>query len=417
MRPSAAAAGGAPGGDEPDEADEPDEGDELDELDVGWLHAKPGVKWARYGAEVLPAWVADMDFPVPPVVRRALVAAVEGGDLGYPSWHGGTPLRAAFAERMVERYRWAADPAKVRELTDVVQGFQLSLHLASSPGDAVALQTPAYPPFLASITEMGRRLVAVPMEDTAGGWRFDPDRAEAAIAGAGCKVLVVVNPHNPTGRVLDRGELEALAGIAERHDLVVVTDEIHAELAFPPARHVPFASLGPEAARRTITLTSATKAFNLAGIRCALAHVGPDAVRAAWDGAPSHLYGQPGNLSVLATLAAWRDGGPWAGAVLGRLRARRDEVVARLAAEAPAARLHPPEGTYLAWIDLSAYGLGDDPAAAVLAAGRVALGHGPDFGPGGQGFARLNFATSPAVLSGVLDRLVGALAGRDGPGR
>lgn len=387
--------------------------EELDELDLEWLHAKPGVKWHRYGPDVLPAWVADMDFPTPPAVRAALVAAVEGGDLGYPAWHGGTPLRAAFAERMAARYGWEADPARVRELTDVIQGLQLVLHLASAPGDGVALHTPAYPPFLSSITEMGRRLVALPMEDTAEGWRFDAERAEAAIVAAHCRVLVLVNPHNPTGRVLARSELEALAEIAERHDLVVVSDEIHAELAMAPASHVPFASLGEDAASRTVTLTSATKAFNLAGIRCALAHVGPDAVLAARDREPSNLYGQPSNLSVVATLAAWREGGPWAGEVAARLSANRELLVRRLAGELPSVRLHPPEGTYLAWLDLRAFDLGDDPAVPLLATARVALGHGPDFGPGGAGFARCNFATSSAVLGEILDRLVGALEPRD----
>lgn len=390
---------------------------ELDRLDRAWLRARPGVKWQRYGPDVLPAWVADMDFPAPGVVREALRAVVEGGDLGYPAWHDGTPLRAAFAERMAALHGWEVDPARVRELTDVIQGLQLSLQLASVPGDPVAIHTPAYPPFLASITQMGRRLVPLPMEDTPEGWRCDPERAEAAVAAAGCRILVLVNPHNPTGRVLGRAELEALAGIVERHDLLVVTDEIHAELALPPARHVPFASLGPELARRTITLTSATKAFNLAGIRCAVAHVGPDDVLAARDDAPSNLYGQPSTLSVVATLAAWRDGGPWAEEVRAYLGENRELLVARLADALPAVRLHPPEGTYLAWLDLRAFGLGDDPAARLLETARVALGHGPEFGPGGAGFARCNFATSKAVLGEILDRLVAGLAspGPSGP--
>lgn len=385
-------------------------GDDFDALDEDWLRRKPGIKWQRFGEGVLPAWVADMDFPVPAVVRQALVDVVDGGDLGYPDWRGGSPLREAFASRMAVRYGWEPDPGRVRELTDIIQGLQLSLHLASAPGDGVAIHTPSYPPFLSSIEAMGRRLVPLPMEDTPAGWRFDAERAESAIADARCRVLVLVNPHNPTGRVFRREELVALAEIADRHDLVVVADEVHAELAYPPHAHLPFAGIGPEVARRTITLTSATKAFNLAGIRCAVAHLGPDEVVAARNAAPSELFGQPSNLSVAATLAAWRDGGPWAASVLDYLRRNRDALAAGLAARLPAVGHHPPEGTYLAWLDVRALGLGPDPAARVLEQAKVAVGRGRDFGPGAEGFVRVNFATSRALLSELLDRLAGAFS-------
>ena len=204
--------------------------------------------------------------------------------------------------------------------------------------------------------------------------------------------------------------LERQAEIAERHDLVVVADEVHAELAFPPHVHVPFAGIGPAAARRTITLTSATKAFNLAGIRCAVAHLGPDDVLAAREAAPAELFGQPSNLSVAATLAAWQHGGPWAASVLDYLRHNRDALAAGLAGRLPAVGHHPPEGTYLAWLDVRPLGLGPDPAARVLEWAKVAVGRGRDFGPGGEGFVRVNFATSRALLSEILDRLSGAFA-------
>lgn len=382
--------------------------EQFDALDEEWLRHKPGIKWRRFGEGVLPAWVADMDFPIPPVVREALVEVVEGGDLGYPDWRGGSPLREAFAARMAARYGWEPDPGRVRELTDIIQGLQLSLHLASAPGDAVAIHTPSYPPFLSSIEAMGRRLVPLPMEDTPAGWRFDAARAEAAIAEARCRVLVLVNPHNPTGRVFTREELVALAEIAERHDLVVVSDEVHAELAFSPQVHVPFAGIDSAVARRTITLTSATKAFNLAGIRCAVAHLGPDEVLAAREAAPSELFGQPSNLSVAATLAAWQRGGPWAAAVLEYLQANRDVLAEGIAAGLPSVGHHRPEGTYLAWLDVRPLDLGPDPAARVLERAKVAVGRGRDFGPGGEGFIRVNFATSRPLLSEILARLTGA---------
>jgi cystathionine beta-lyase len=384
--------------------------EELDVLDETWLAAKPGIKWRRYGPGVIAAWVADMDFAIPSVVRKALEEVLDVGDLGYPDWRGGSPLREAFAVRMATRYGWEPDPGRVRELTDVIQGLQVSLHLATAPGDAIAIHTPTYPPFLASIASMGRRLVPIPFEDTTGGWRFDASRAEAAIAGAGCTMLVLVNPHNPTGRVLEREELAQLWEIAERHDLLVVADEVHAELTYPPHSHVPFAALGQGAAKRTITLTSATKAFNLAGIRCALAHVGPQKVLSAWDEAPFALFGHASNLSVAATVAAWRDGDAWAKTVLSYLQGNRDAFHAGLSAHLPAIGHHRPEGTYLSWLDLGRLGLGPDPAGEVLERARVAVGRGSDFGPGGEGFIRVNFATSRALVEAIVSRLAGAFS-------
>ncbi|MFE2415776.1 MalY/PatB family protein [Streptomyces hokutonensis] len=258
----------------------------FDDLDRDRLRARSSVKWHRPAPDVLPAWVADMDFPVPPAVTDALRAAVERRDLGYPDWPDGSPLRTAFARRMADRYGWTAHADRVREQTDLIQCLQLVLHLATGPGDAVAIQTPNYPPFLATLTTMGRVAVPVPMEDTDEGWRMDFAALDAAVERSGCKVLVLVNPHNPTGRVLTRAELEETAAIARRHDLLVVSDEIHAELVHAPHRHIPFASLSPDAARRTVTLTSATKSFNLAAIRCAVTHYGPDRLLALRDAHP-----------------------------------------------------------------------------------------------------------------------------------
>ena len=199
----------------------------FDDLDRDWLRARGSVKWHRPGPDVLPAWVADMDFPVPQVVTDALRTAVERRDLGYPDWPDGSPLRAAFARRMTDRYGWAARADRVREQTDLIQCLQLVLHLATGQGDAIAIQTPNYPPFLATLSTMGRRAVPVPMQDTDEGWRMDFAALDAAVKRSGCRVLVLVNPHNPTGRVLTLAELEETAAIARRHDLLVVSDEIH----------------------------------------------------------------------------------------------------------------------------------------------------------------------------------------------
>ncbi|GII02892.1 MalY/PatB family protein [Planobispora takensis] len=376
----------------------------FDNLDVEELRRRPMVKWADAGPGVLPAWVADMDFHVAAPVREALVREIDTA-LGYPLWDDrpeANPLRAAFTERMTRLYGFSPDPSHVRVFTELIQALQVVLHVATRPGDAVAMHTPAYPPFLKTLTDMDRRLVPVPMTDDGDGWSFDPDRLAGDVARHGCRALVLVNPHNPTGRVLTRDELGGIAEIAARHDLLVISDEIHSDLVYEPNRHIPFASLGEEAAGRTVTLTSASKAFNLAGLRCSVAHIGDARVREALRAQPPLLFGEVSTLSVLAALAAWRDGDGWLAEARQTLARNRDLVAEALPA---GIRHHSPEGTYLAWLDCRELGLGPDPAAFFLDRAGVMLSHGPDFGPGGEGFARLNFATSGPILEEILRRM------------
>ncbi|GAB3966547.1 aminotransferase class I/II-fold pyridoxal phosphate-dependent enzyme [Plantactinospora veratri] len=377
----------------------------LDDLDLESLRRRPGVKWAQAtAAGAVPAWIADMDFPVAEPVRAALVQAVET-DLGYPAWDDRpdrNPLAEVFAARMSDRYGFAPAPAHVRVFTELIQAVQAVLHVGTAPGDAVAMHTPTYPPFLETLAGMRRRLVPVPIVDSGHGWAFDPDRLAADVARTGCVALVLVNPHGPTGRVFTRAELSAVAEIAMRHDLLVVTDEIHADLTYEPHRHTSFAALAPELAARTVTLHSASKAFNLAGLRCCVAHVGDARVRAALDALPPLLLGQPSNLGVLGTQAAWQHGDPW----LAEVRAVLDRNRRLVADGLPdAVGYHLPEATYLAWLDFRPLGLGSDPAAHFLDRAGVMLSHGPQFGPGGEGFARLNFATGRPILDDILRRL------------
>ncbi|CAM5303399.1 MalY/PatB family protein [Streptomyces fumanus] len=386
----------------------------FDDLDLERLRARGGVKWRRAGRDVLPAWVADMDFPTPPPVAAALRQAIDDLDLGYPDWPNGSPLRPAFAKRMAERHGWSASAHRVREQTDLIQCLQLVLHLATSDGDAVAVQTPNYPPFLATLRTMNRRIVPLPMRDTDHNWQMDPAAVDTAVKRFGCKALLLVNPHNPTGRVLTRDELGDIAVIARRHDLLVISDEIHAELAHAPHRHVPFASLSDDAARRTVTLTSATKAFNLAAIRCALTHYGPDRLLALRDAQPPDLYGTVSPLGVTATLAAWEHGDAWQRDLLTVLDRNRRRVHAVLRERLPLVRHHLPEATYLAWLDTRPLGLDEPPVEKVLREGRVLLDGGAPFGEDADGFLRLNFATSQEILDEILTRVVEALGGRRG---
>ena len=375
----------------------------FEDVELSSLTRRPGVKWNRAAPDVLPAWIAEMDFAPAPAVREALVRCAQE-DVGYPAWDGRPeeiPLRAAFAERMRERYGWVLDPAHVREFTDINQGLQAVLAVATGPGDGVAVHTPTYPPFLATVTSMERRLISVPYVRRDDGWVFDADRLDRELADGNSRVLLLVNPHNPTGRVLSRPELEELAELACRHDLLVIADEIHADLVHGSHRHIPFGSLSPEVAARTVTLTSATKAFNVPGVRCAVAHVGAAEVRAALA-SPTHLYGEPNTFGVAATLAAWREGDSW----LAQLRPVLERNAELVRAELPSGIGYtPPQGSFLAWLDCRSLDLPTDPYTFFLEKARVLLNDGRTFGPGGEGFVRLNFGTSPTLLREILDRM------------
>jgi cystathionine beta-lyase len=388
---------------------------DFDDLDLDQLRRRPGAKWGVAAPGMLAAWVADMDFPVPPPVREALRRRIDA-DLGYPLWDSvpeAIPLPEAFAERMAQRYGFTPDPAYVRAFTDVHQALQVVLHLATRPGDPVALHVPAYPPFLETLASMNRPLVPIPMLDTGPGpgkgWRFDADRLADDVARHGCRTLLLVNPQNPTGRAFRRDELLAIADVVRARDLLVVSDEIHADLVYPPGVHIPFASLDPEIAAHTVTVTSATKAFNLAGIRCAVAHIGPEHLQETLAAQPDVLFGEVGVLGVEATLAAWRESDDWLAGVRAVLDRNRRRLVEALP---PGIVCRLPEATYLAWLDCTALELGPDPAEFFRKEAGVLLAGGPPFGPGGAGFARLNFATSGPVLEEILTRMNDAAGGR-----
>ncbi|MDA8310719.1 MAG: aminotransferase class I/II-fold pyridoxal phosphate-dependent enzyme [Actinomycetota bacterium] len=367
---------------------------------------KQTAKWHHVAHDVLPAWVAETDFDLCPAVADAIVEATRRGDVGYPDW-ASEPLADAFAERMASRHGWHPDPSHVRHTSDLIQAMQVVTELCTTRGDGVALHVPNYPPFLAAIDRMGRVPVMSPLVATGASWTFDAERLEDDVARARTKLLLLVNPHNPTGRVFTRAELEQLAAIAERHDLVVVSDELHAELTYPGHDHIPFASLGDHAAGRTVTITSATKSFNLGGMRTAVAHLGDARVRAAWDRLPSELLGSVNVLGVEATLAAWSRGDGWLERQRRHLLAMRDHLVGRLAG-LPGVEVRQPEATYLAWLDCRKAGIAD-PAEHFRRRARVELVPGPSFGPGGDGHVRLNFGTGRAILDEIVDRMAASV--------
>jgi cystathionine beta-lyase len=369
----------------------------FDAVAPGALRLRRSAKWAAHGADVLPMWVAEMDVALAEPVREALADAVGRSDTGYA--HPGR-LGEAFAAFAADRWDWSdVEPGRTMLVPDVMRGIAEALRVLTPDGAAVVLDTPAYPPFFHWITDIGRRYVPVP--------DFDLGRLERAFAD-GAAAYLLCNPHNPTGTVRTRAELEAIAELADRYDVQVVVDEIHAPLVYDGAVHVPFASLDAPAARRAVVLVSASKAWNLAGLKAALLVAGPG----SWpvvSAIPDEVRYGSGLLGVIATEAAWLAGTPWLDEVLTVLDGRRRLLADLLAEQAPAVGYAVPAATYLAWLDFRGTGLGDDPAVELLRRGGVALSSGPTFGTVGRGYARLNFGTSEAVLRDGVARIASAL--------
>ena len=376
----------------------------LRSLDIEVLRAKDGAKWQARPSP-FSAWVADMDFPVAPAITDALREVIDQNAFGYPNWGGPyalSPAAKLFGPRMADRYGWEVRPDRVRDMIDVLQGVRATVLHLSEPGDGVVLHMPAYHPFIDTVDQMDRRLVPVVLRDGA----FDYDELEAELARSRASVWILCNPHNPLGHVFERAELERVAEIAERFDLTVISDEIHADLTMPGYVHVPFESLGPEVSARSVTLNSASKPFNLAGLRWAVMHTGSDRMQAVFDAMPGHYLGAPNLLAVTATVAAWTQGDEWLAAVIDVLDENRHALKRLLHTHLPGVVYSPPEATYLAWLDCRPLGFDRDPSD-VFADRGVVLSPGPQFGPQGEGHARLNIATSPAVLEAMVIAMAG----------
>ena len=387
-------------------------------LPLDALRARQSSKWTAYPPDVLPAWVADMDYALAAPIQAAIEARVAGQDLGYPKMYRASGLAEAFATRAAAKYAWPVDPSRVEFLGDVVQGLYLALLALTEPGDGVLVQTPIYPPFLQAVEETGRRLVECPLVFGRAGFEVDFAALDAA-CDAGVKVLMLCHPHNPSGRAYSREELEDFAVLVRRHKLLVVSDEIHADLMLVDRPHIPFASLADDVAARTLTLSSASKAFNIAGLCLAVAVFGSAALQAQFGRLPSHVRGGRSTLGMAAAHAAWTAGDPWLAAVKQQLRANRDRVATFVAERWPGIRHVPPEATYLAWLDCRGLALDEEPYRFFLREARVALSDGPTFGKPGCGCTRLNFATSPEILEEILARMDRALAtaGKSTPAR
>jgi cysteine-S-conjugate beta-lyase len=381
------------------------------ELSLETLRSRRGNKWNRYPADVLPAWVADMDFTIAEPIQRAIEKLiVEERDYGYGYRAGEHSLPAAFAHRMKDRYGWEIDQSLVQNVTGTVQGMFVSTMGLSEPGDGVLIQTPIYPPFLMTIEKSGRRLVENPLADDGTRFVLDIEGMRRA-ADAGTKVILFCNPHNPTGRVFTREELRAVGELAIERDLIIISDEVHADLVYSGHKHIPMATLSPEIAERTVTLTAASKGFNLAALRCSVIYFGSHALRERFRKVlPDYVLGSSSVVGIDATVAAWYHGQPWLDAVLRKLEENRDYVTQFVRDQMPGVKHHPPEGTYLSWLNCGALGLpADSPYDFFLNEAKVGLNEGASFGPLGKECVRLNFATSREVLEQVLGRMADAI--------
>jgi cysteine-S-conjugate beta-lyase len=376
---------------------------DVDAIDLADLRQRQSSKYQVYEADVIPAWVAEMDFPLAAPVADALHAAIDRSDTGYRTGLGLADALVEFADRM---WGWQIPVDRVHLIPDVLTGVAQSLALFTEPGDGVVINTPVYPPFFSTVRDvMHRTIVEVPMARAAdGSYDWDLPAMEAAFARADVTAFVMSNPHNPTGSVPSVETLAAIAAMAEEHGVLVVSDEIHGPLTLPGADHVPYMSIAADDANAVI-LVSASKAWNLPGLKCAqlvsTARTAP-VVRARL---PIEVTYQTGHLGVIAAVAAYCDGGPWLDDVVAIIDGNRALLTDLLAEHLPRAGYVPPQASYLAWIDFRAYDLGDDPSVAFRERGRVALSAGPTFGTGGQGFARLNLATSPRILREIVRRM------------
>jgi len=369
-------------------------------LPLDQLRRRRSVKWRTHPHDVLPVWVAEMDVAPAPVVAEALAEAVARGDTGYVHPGDLAEVYAAFSR---QRYGWAPSPDRTSLVPDVMTGIAAVLRLVTAPGDRVVITPPVYPPFWSFTEHADRTVVEVDLRPDDGGHALDLDGLERAFT-RGAAAFLLCNPHNPTGSVWDRPTLEAVADLADAHEVLVLADEVHAPLTHPGVEHVPFLSLDRPAAQRAIALVAASKGWNLPGLKAGMTLAGPDAPTAA-IALPDVVQVGTGLFGVLAARAAFAHGGPWLRSLLAVLDDNRRLLGELLSTHLPAVRYRMPAATYLAWLDCSGLGLGDDPAQVFLDRGRVACNPGHTFGAPGRGFVRFNLGTSPALISEAVRRM------------
>jgi cystathionine beta-lyase len=370
------------------------------------LRQRRSAKWQTYPADVLPLTVAEMDFALAPPVTQALHEAVERSDTGYAM--AVPELGGALARFAARRWDWDIDPASVTAVTDVGVGVVELLRVLIRPGDAVVISPPVYPPFFDWVPEAGGRLLEVPLACGPAGWRLDLAAMETAFATHPA-AYVLCNPHNPVGRVHTADELAALVRLARIYRVTIIRNEIHGPLVLPGATFTPLLTV-PGAADVAVSVLSASKAWNLAGLKCAAVVTAAPGMAAVADGFPADIRWRIGHFGVIATIAAFTAGEPWLDQLLATLDHRRALLSDLLRQRLPMLTWHPPEATYLAWLNCTALGPDNQARELFLGHGHVALEPGLRFGAAGGGYARLNFATGTSILDQATAQMATAVA-------
>lgn len=377
----------------------------FDNLELSKLRQRTCAKWNYFPEDVLPLWVAEMDAYMAQPIVDAVQEAMLLGDTGYPS---GPRLPRAIASFAKDRWNWEFDPeGQAISITDVMTGVLEATRLLSNPGDPIVLTPPIYPPFTSVTKLLERPVIPAPLSEA---MRLDLGNLEQAFATAaksgGTPILLLSNPHNPSGAVNTRDELESVARLARKYGARVVSDEIHAPLTMPTSTFVPYLSVaGSEA---DVSLLSASKGWNLAGFKAAIM-VGGESSAAEVKSLDHRTGTHPGHIAIIAHSAAYNDARDWLDSAIAGIDANRYLLAELLRTHLPATRYSPPEATYLAWIDCSELGLGDDPAKVFLELGKVALNSGIPFAEGGAGHVRFNLATSPAIITEAVERMAAAV--------
>ncbi|MBN1315106.1 MAG: PatB family C-S lyase [Anaerolineales bacterium] len=365
-------------------------------------------KWSGYDRDVLALCIADMDFKSPDAVVQAIHNRAEHGIFGYV--RDPAELRGVVVDYLEHRFNWRVSEQAITFSPGVVSSFNLAIRASTSPGDGVLIQTPVYNPILAAHRNHNCSLNSAQLERRAdGSYGVDCVAFEDAITEH-TRIFIQCSPHNPVGRVFTPGELTRIAECCARHDLVICSDEIHCDLVFDGRKHVPIASISPEIADRVITLMSPAKSFNLAGLNSSFAIITNPELRRRFEMSRADMVSPRINLlGQAATIAAYRHGWPWLEAALDYLSANRELVYDYVNEQLPGLTTNRPEGTYLAWIDCRDSGIHGNPYQFFLDKGRVALVDGKNFGPGGEGFVRLNFGCPRETLLDALGRMRKAL--------
>ena len=370
-------------------------------------------KWRAFAPDVIPLPVAEMDFPVAAPIREFLHSMVEHSDMGYL---GAIPeLGNAFASFAGRRWSWTVDPTHVRAATDVGVGVVEILRIFTNPGDGVLINSPVYQNFYTWINETKVKCIDVPFihqqsDDVSLTWSIDWKSIEEAYS-SGIKIHLLCSPHNPIGRVYTREELSKFVALAVKYNVIIISDEIHSPLEYPEHSFVPILTLGEEAQSHCVVVTAASKGWNIAGLKCAIIVSGSKAMHERLNALPPALHYRASLLGAFATAVAFDKCAPWLDTVITQLDHNRNLISKLLAEHLPEVIYNPPQHSYLAWFDLSALNLGEEPSAVILERTKVALNAGHIYGAQWGQFARMNFATSPEIITQAITQMARGLRG------